>query len=206
MLFAGTETQASTLEWAMVYLLQHPEVMRRAQAELDSVVGTQRIVQESDLEHLPYLEAVMKEVSRVQPGAPIAITHESREETQVSGYNLPARTRLLFNIHAIHRDPNVYNRPDEFDPSRFLKPHGGGHDSYQFMPFGAGRRICPGMPLANITMTHTLAHLMHSFDWRLPGDQIPEELDMTTSFDGVTAPKLHPLLTVAQPRPQAFLY
>ena len=206
MLFAGTETQSSTLEWAMVHLLQHPDVMQRAQAELDSVVGTQRIVQESDVEHLPYLGAVMKEVSRVQPGAPLAIYHESREESQVAGYNLPARTRLIFNIHAIHRDPFVYDQPDEFNPSRFLKPYGGDQDLFGFMPFGAGRRICPGMPLANVNMAHILAHLLHSFNWDLPGDQKSQELDTTTSFNGVTAPKKHPLLPLAQPRLPAFLY
>ncbi|KAG0591805.1 hypothetical protein M758_1G216800 [Ceratodon purpureus] len=206
MLIAGTETQASTLEWAMAYLLQHPDVMKQAQAELDNVVGTQRIVQESDLEHLPYLGAVIKEVSRMQPGAPMSIYHESREKSRMAGYDLPARTRLIFNIHAINRDPCVYDRPDKFDPSRFLRPQGSSHDSFQFMTYGAGRRICPGMPLATLNMAHILAHMLHSFDWKLPGDQDPQDLDMTAKFDGLTAPKKYPLLIIPQPRLPAFLY
>lgn len=207
MLFAGAETQSTTLEWAMALLIRHPEVMQRAQSELDTVVGTDRVVSESDLEHLPFLEAVVKEVLRVQPGAPIGVNHESREETVVAGYHLPANTRLIFNIHAIHRDPTVYDRPDDFYPERFLR--GGGLQQeglFQLMPFGAGRRICPGMSLANINMCHILAHLLHSFDWTLPGDASPRELDMAERFDGITAPRAHPLLAVAHPRKPAFLY
>lgn len=206
MLFAGAETQSTTLEWAMAHLLRHPDVMQRAQAELDNVVGPERIVRESDLEHLPYLEAVLKEVMRVQPGAPMGVIHESRKECRVAGYNLPAKTRLIFNIHSIQRDPSVYERPEEFDPSRFLNPKFEEMHDIRFMPFGAGRRICPGMPLANINMTHILAHLLHSFDWHLPGDEDPRELDMAERFDGITAPKLQPLMAVAKPRKPAFLY
>ncbi|KAG0605005.1 hypothetical protein M758_9G025200 [Ceratodon purpureus] len=202
MLFAGAETQSSTIEWVMAYLLRHRDVMQRAQAEVDNVVGSERVVQETDLEHLPYLDAVVKEVMRVQPSAPIGVNHESREECRVAGYNLPARTRLIFNIHAIHRDPSVYDRPKEFDPSRFLNASSEGLQ-YQLMPFGAGRRICPGMPLANINMTHILAHLLHSFDWDLPDG---EELDLVERFDGITAPKLRPLMTIAKPRKPALLY
>lgn len=206
MLFAGTETQSTTLEWAMAHLLQHPDVMERAQAELDQVVGTHRVVEEADLERLPYLEAVIKEVSRLQPGAPLAVNHESCEPARVAGYNLPAKTRLIFNIHSIHRDPAAYESPDEFNPSRFLNLPNDSTSSFQFMPFGAGRRICPGMPLANVNMPHLLAHLLHSFDWGLPGGQSPQELDMSETFGGVTAPRLRPLLTIAKPRKPAFLY
>lgn len=208
MLFAGAETQSTSIEWAMAHLIRQPEVMARAQAELDNVIGLDRVVSESDLEHLPYLEAVVKEVLRVRPGAPIAVNHESREETCVAGYTFPAYTRLIFNIHAIHRDPAVYDRPEEFRPERFLR---GGEqqqqeDLFQFMPFGAGRRICPGMSLANVNMCHILAHLLHSFDWRLPGEANPRELDMEERFDGITAPRLHPLLAMAHPRKPASLY
>lgn len=206
MMFAGAETQSTTLEWAMAHLIRNPEVMQRAQAELDAVIGIDRVVCESDLEHLPYLEAVVKEVLRVQPAAPIGVNHEAREETCVAGYHLPAKTRLIFNIHAIHRDPSVYDRPEEFDPERFLRGGSGSDGLFQLMPFGAGRRICPGLTLANINMCHILAHLLHCFDWRLPGDANPRELDMAERFDGITAPRLHPLLAVAHPRKPAYLY
>lgn len=203
MLFAGAETQSTTLEWAMAYLLRNPEVMQRAQAELDSVIGTDRVVCEADLENLPYLDAVVKEVLRVQPGAPIGVNHESREPTCVAGYHLPANTRLIFNIHAIHRDPAVFDHPEEFDPERFLRKDG---VENKLMPFGAGRRICPGLPLANVNMCHILAHLLHCFDWGLPGDENPLKLDMAERFDGITAPKLHPLIAVAIPKKPASLY
>lgn len=210
MLFAGAETQSSTLEWAMAFLIRNPGVMKQVQAELDGVVGTERVVQESDLEKLPYLEAVVKEVMRVKPGAPIGINHESREPRQVAGHYLPAKTRLIFNIHAIHRDPSVYDRPDEFDPTRFLSPGKGnvptGQELFQLMPYGAGRRICPGMPLAIVNIPHVLAHLVHSFDWSLPAGQDHRELDMTEKFDGVTSPRLHPLHLIPHPRKPAFLY
>lgn len=208
MLFAGTETQSTTIEWAMTYLLRHPAVMHRAQAEILSVVGADRPVQESDLERLPFLDAVVKEVLRVQPPAPLGVNHESREPQTVAGYSLPAKTRLMFNIHAIHRDPKVFDNPDDFDPSRFMvststSDQGTASDPHQLMPFGAGRRICPGMPLAMVNMNHILAHLLHCFDWRVPEGEV---LDFEERFDGITVPKLRPLLAIATPRKPALLY
>lgn len=199
MLFAGAEMQSTTLEWAMAHLLQHPDVMERAQAELNNVVGTHRLVQEADLEQLPYLKAVKRSLSHPtrrsacsQPQVPPAVSSSGVQ---------PPKTRLICNIHSVHRDPWVHDRPDELNPSRFPKPPQN-HDS----SFGAGRRICPRLPLANINVPHFLPHLLHSFDWRFPGGQIPQELDMSEIFDGLTAPRLRSLLTLTKPRKRAFLY
>lgn len=231
MLFAGAETQSTTLEWAMAYLLRAPEVMQRLQTELDNVVGTHRVVQESDLENLPFLEAVVKEIQRLQPGAPLSLQHESRTHCQVGGYNLPPKTRMIMNLHAIHRDPEIYDRPDEFDPTRFLlHPNSSSRGSSSpkllqrsssflqrsssmqqrsldctLIPFGCGRRTCPGMPLANLTVPTMLARLLHGFDWRLPEGSSAQDLDMSEVF-GVTARRRNPLLAVPHPRPVAYLY
>ncbi|KAJ7527342.1 hypothetical protein O6H91_16G049500 [Diphasiastrum complanatum] len=203
MLIAGSETTAITIEWALAELLRAPDLLKQAQAELDSVISQDRPVQEADLEQLPYLQAIVKETFRLHPAVPLGLPREFIEPCQLAGYKFPAKTRLILNLWAIHRDPNAYDRPHEFDPNRFLQhPEINvlNYCHYQLMPFGAGRRICPGLTLAVLIVTSTLAHLLHSFDWYSEkSNQNPEDLNMSES-SGLTTPRKNALLLTAKPR------
>lgn len=207
MLLAGTDTSSNTVEWAIAALLQNPHVLRKLQAELDSVVGTSRMVLETDLPSLPYLQAVVKETFRLYPPAPMNLPHESLEPTSVRGYEFPAKTALFVNLYAIHRDPNVWERPLEFDPERFISQPEidmrGNH--FGLIPFGAGRRQCPGMPLGILFVQMGVARLVQAFNFGLPDGMRAEDLDMSELF-GVTMPRKVPLVVVAKPRLPAHLY
>ena len=213
MLLAGTETTSNTVEWAMAELMLHPDVMRRAQDELDTVVGVHRLVQESDIPNLPYLQAIVKEVFRLHTPAPLALPHQSTEASTVLGFHLPPHTHMILNLFAIHRDPSVYEDPESFNPQRFLDQHHpeasptttSGFNSYELIPFGAGRRMCPAFNLANVMVSLQLAHLLHGFDWSLPEDRSAESLDMAEFF-GISVSMKTPLRLVARPRTPAHLY
>jgi cytochrome P450 len=207
LLLAGTDTSALTVEWGLAELLRNPIVMKKLQNELDTVVGKDRIVMETDLPNLPYLQAVAKEVFRLHPTTPLGIPHESMEPTTVLGFKFPTKTRLFLNLYAIQRDPMMWERPLEFDPERFVKNPEidvrGKH--LQLMPFGTGRRMCPGMPLAVVFVQMGLARLAHSFDFTLPGGEDPLKLDMTETF-GLSTPRVHPLHVHPKPRLPKHLY
>lgn len=207
MLLAGTDTNSLTVEWGVAELLRNPTVMTKLQNELDTVIGKDRIVMETDLPNLPYLEAVTKEVYRLHPTVPLAVPHESTEATKVLGFKFPTKTRLFVNIYAIQRDPMVWERPLEFDPERFIKnpeinPRG---NCLELIPFGAGRRICVGIPLAVLFVPMGLARLAHSFDFTLPGGEDPLKLDMTETFSLFIA-RTHPLCVHVKPRLPKHLY
>jgi cytochrome P450 len=207
LLLAGTDTSALTVEWGLAELLRNPIVMKKLQTELDTVVGKDRIVMETDLPNLPYLQAVTKEVFRLHPTTPLGIPHESMETTTVLGFKFPTKTRLFLNLYAIQRDPMMWEWPLEFDPERFVKNPEidvrGKH--LQLMPFGTGRRMCPGMPLAVVFVQMGLARLAHSFDFTLPGGEDPLKLDMTETF-GLSTPRVHPLHVHPKPRLPKHLY
>ena len=212
MLTGGTDTTSTTVEWAMAELMLHPEEMKRAQGELETVIGPNRLVQESDIPNLPYLQAIVKEAYRMHPAAPLALPRLSTEASTIGGYNLPPNTYLTLNIFAIHRDPSVYDDPETFNPQRFverpdLNPTSG-YNSYQLIPFSAGRRMCPAAALGDLMTSLLLAHLLHTFDWSLPEDLIRSaggKLDMGESF-GLVMYKEIPLSLVAHPKsPASFL-
>nr|AHI15943.1 flavonoid 3'-hydroxylase [Pohlia nutans] len=206
---AGTDTSATTAEWAMAELITHPGIMQKAQAELVAVVGEDRLVQEVDIPKLPLLQAIVKETLRLHPAAPLAIPRESHEPCVVSGYQFPAQTLLIVNLFAIQRDPSVYENPDEFKPSRFMEhPEVNpltGHDDFQLIPFGVGRRMCPGARLAHALVSLMLANLLHSFDWSLPEGQSAEGLDMQEAVSFIMY-KDKRLCLNAKPRSPASLY
>lgn len=190
---AGTDTSSSTVEWAMAELLSNPKTMEKAQAEIDHVIGQKCIVQESDISELPYLQAVVKETFRLHPPAPLLVPRKAESDVEVLGYMVRKDTQVLINVWAIGRDPSVWENPSQFEPERFLGKEIDvkGRD-YELTPFGGGRRICPGLPLAVKTVNLMLASLLHSFDWKLPKGINPEELDMDETF-GLTLHKTNPL-------------
>lgn len=190
---AGSDTSAITTEWAMAELLTNPELLRIAQKELNEVIGTDRAVKESDIDQLRYLQAVVKETMRLHPVVPLLLPYKATNDVKVRGYTIPKGTQVLVNAWSISRDPKYWTDPTSFNPNRFLDSDIDykGHD-FQYIPFGAGRRICPGLPLA-IRMVHLmLASIIHCFDWKLPEGMRPKDLDMEDQF-GVTLKKAIPL-------------
>lgn len=204
MLHAGSDAPYAALEWAMSELLRRPLVMKKAQEELKTVVGLNRKVREADLPHLVYLEAVVKETLRLYPPAPLMAPHESMESCTVSNYEIPAKTRVIVNAWVIGRDPNSWEDAEEFKPERFMQGLASscvdvrGQD-FQLLPFGSGRRGCPGMQLGMVIVELVLAQLLHCFDWSLPNGIEGTDLDMNENF-GLAIPRAVPLLAVPSPR------
>ncbi|XP_058782406.1 flavonoid 3',5'-hydroxylase 1-like [Vicia villosa] len=200
---AGTDTSASIIEWALAEMLKNPNILIKAQKEIDEVVGKERMVVESDLQKLPYLEAICKETYRLHPSTPLSVPRVSSKACQVNGYYIPKDTRLNVNIWAIGRDPNIWDNPLEFNPERFLSaridPSG---VDFELIPFGAGRRICVGYKMAIVVIEFILGTLIHSFDWKLPNGV---ELNMDEAF-GITLQKAVPLSTMVTPRLNTHAY
>ncbi|KFK30256.1 hypothetical protein AALP_AA7G237600 [Arabis alpina] len=195
-MFGGTETVASAIEWALTELLRSPEDLKRVQQELADVVGLDRRVEESDIEKLTFLKCTLKETLRLHPPIPLLL-HETSEDAEIDGYYVPKRSRIMINAFAIGRDPKSWVDPDTFRPARFLEP--GVPDfkgsNFEFIPFGSGRRSCPGMQLGLYALDLAVAHILHCFTWELPDGMKPNDLDMSDVF-GLTAPKATRLFAV----------
>ncbi|KAG9441543.1 hypothetical protein H6P81_017397 [Aristolochia fimbriata] len=192
---AGTSTSSDTVEWAMAELLLNPEAMAQAITELHDTIDPGREVEESDIARLPYLQAIVKETLRLHPAAPLVL-HRAICDGEISSYSVPKDTRVIVNVWAISRDGEIWEDPTCFKPERFLDSkvdYIGQH--FEFIPFGAGRRMCPGMPLAIRMVNLMLASLLHSFAWELPRGMTGTDLDMTEKF-GLTLQKSVPLLAV----------
>jgi cytochrome P450 len=202
----GTESSAMAVEWAMSEMLKKPELFANATAELDHVVGRGRWVTEEDIPSLPYLEAIVKETVRLHPAGPMLAPRLSRKDASVGGYDIPVGTRVFVSVWAIGRDPALWDAPEEFMPERFLgsKIDVKGHD-FELLPFGSGRRMCPGYSLGLKVIQVSLANLLHGFAWRLPGGMVKEELSMEEIF-GMTTPRKFPLEAVVEPKLVAHLY
>nr|ADE76383.1 unknown [Picea sitchensis] len=188
---AGTFT---TIEWAMSELLRHPHTMKRLQEEIESVIGKHLKVNESDLVSMKYLQCVVKETLRLYPAGPLTLPRESVEAVTIAGYYIPKKTLLMVNLWAIGRDPNLWGADaSEFKPERFMKEQYIdliGQSDFKMLPFGAGRRGCPGYPMAIPIVELALAQLLHVFDWRVEGD--PSQLDMKEAC-GASMPRQVPL-------------
>ncbi|GJM91064.1 hypothetical protein PR202_ga07401 [Eleusine coracana subsp. coracana] len=189
LLTAGTDTSALTTEWAMAQLLTHPEALHKAKAEVDANVGTSRLVEESDLTNLPFLQCVVKETLRLRPVGPVIPAHEAMEDCHVGGYRVRRGTMVLVNAWAIHRDPEVWDVPEEFRPERFADLA-----TAPVLPFGLGRKRCPGESLALRLVPLALAALLQCFEWGVVGDVDLEE------GVGLTMPMATPLAAVCRPR------
>ncbi|KAJ0501901.1 putative N-methylcoclaurine 3'-monooxygenase [Helianthus annuus] len=189
---AGTDTTTSTIEWAMAELIKNKNVMFELQEELKHKINSNTIV-ESEISNLPYLNACIKETLRLHPPAPLLLPHRAIQTCEVLNYTIPRGAQILVNIWAIGRDPKIWEDPLSFKPERFL---GSSLDfrgkDFEFIPFGAGRRMCPGLPSGITSVQSILASLILRFDWILPSDQDPVKLDMNEKF-GVTLQKNKPL-------------
>ncbi|KAG8056928.1 hypothetical protein GUJ93_ZPchr0002g26478 [Zizania palustris] len=204
---AGTDTNSITVEWAMAELLRHPAVMSKVRAELRDALGSKQHPDESDMGRLPYLRAVVMETMRLHPPSPLLMPHEAMADgAEVGGFAVPKGTKVIVNVWSIMRDPATWPRPEEFDPGRFAAPPAPaealfrGGERLEFMPFGAGRRACPGTPMATRVVTLILASVLHAFDWRLPDGMRPCDVDVRGRF-GTSLNMVTPLKAVPVPVP-----
>ncbi|XP_021738349.1 isoflavone 2'-hydroxylase-like [Chenopodium quinoa] len=192
----GTDTSAATVEWVLSLLLNNPKVLKKAQEEIDTNVGNTRLVEESDKNNLPYLQCIINETLRMYPTGPLGLPRESRGDCYVGGYYVPKGSMLIYNIWAVHNDPNIWDDPRNFKPERFLdleKTTLG----YKFMPFGTGKRVCPGEHLANKMIWLAVAILIQCFDWERTSNDL---IDMEES-GGLSLVKLVPLCVKCGLRP-----
>ncbi|VVB09658.1 unnamed protein product [Arabis nemorensis] len=199
-MFGGTETVASAIEWAMTELMKNPHELVKLQQELAQVIGLNRRFHETDLDNLPYFKCAIKETLRLHPPIPLLL-HEAAADSVVSGYSIPRDSRVMINVYAIGRDGSVWTEPDKFKPGRFMEskaPDFKGSD-FEFLPFGSGRRSCPGMQLGLYGMELAAANMLHSFDWELPEGVSSGDLDMTDMF-GLTTPRATRLIAVPRYR------
>ncbi|KAI3706675.1 hypothetical protein L6452_24577 [Arctium lappa] len=193
---AGSETTSSTIEWALSELLRCPKKMARAKHELASVTGPNRKLEESSVDNLPYLQAIVKETLRLHPPIPFLVPRKAGHDTNFMGYHIPKNTQLFVNAWAIGRDPECWENANSFEPERFLGSkvdYKGQH--YELIPFGAGRRMCVGVPLAQRVLHLVLGSLLHEFDWELESHVSADTMDMKDKM-GITVRKLEPLRAI----------
>ncbi|KAJ8444378.1 hypothetical protein Cgig2_026582 [Carnegiea gigantea] len=200
MVIAGMDTVSITVEWALAELIRNPRVQKKAQDELDRVIGQESIMTEEDFTNLPYLQALAKESLRLQPPTPLMLPHRAKTNVKIGGYDIPKGSIVYVNVWALGRDQAVWYDPQEFRPERFFEEDIDmkGHD-YRLLPFGAGRRICPGTQLGINLVTSMLGHLLHHFDWNPPSGVKPDEIDMTED-PGIVTYTSTPLQAIPTPR------
>lgn len=199
MFVAGTDTMTAMIVWVMTELARNPDVMEKVQQELRNAIQNKGYVEEDDLSNLEYFKAVVKETFRLHPPGPILIPRESLEKNTIEGYDILPNTIISLNLWAIGRDPEFWDDPDSYKPERFLGSSVNflGHD-FQFIPFGSGKRVCPGLNLGVAVLELLVANLIYSFDWELPKGLKKEDID-TDVQHGVVMHKKNPLCLVAKP-------
>lgn len=180
MFLAGVESTSSTVTWAMAELMKRPSEMRKVQSDVREALKGKEKIEDSDMEKLHYMNLVVKETLRLHPIGPLLLPRVCSESCRVLGYDVPAGCRVMVNVWALGRDPRYWEDAESFRPERF---DGTGVDfrggNFEYLPFGGGRRICPGMTYALANLELELAQLLLNFDWELPEGITPEELDMT---------------------------
>ncbi|CDP14744.1 unnamed protein product [Coffea canephora] len=187
---AGSETSSTAMEWAISEMIKNPEIMKRAQQEVRNFYNDKGNVDESRLHELKYLHAIIKETLRLHPSAPLLLPRECGQECKINGYDIPAKAQIIVNAWAIGRDSNYWSEAEKFNPSRFLDSeidYKG--NNFEYIPFGAGRRICPGISFSQAVIELVLAQLLFHFDWKLPGDLKPEEFDMAEKLGRTIRPQ-----------------
>ncbi|XP_061345025.1 cytochrome P450 CYP736A12-like [Gastrolobium bilobum] len=201
MLVGSIDTSATVIEWALSELLRHPRVMKVLQDEIEHKVGIGKMVEEKDLMTLSYLDMVVNETLRLYPVAPLLVPRESRESITIGDYHIKKKSRVIINAWTIGRDPKVWSdNAETFYPERFMKKkveHQG--QNFQFVPFGSGRRGCPGMQLGLITVKLVMAQLVHCFNWELPCNVTPDNLNMQEKF-GLAIPRAQQLQAIPSHR------
>ncbi|XP_031473498.1 p-coumarate 3-hydroxylase [Nymphaea colorata] len=206
MITAGMDTTVISTEWAMAEILKHPRVQEKVQEELDRVIGHDRVMSETDFPDLPYLQCVVKEAMRLHPPTPLMLPHKATANVKLGGYDVPKGSIVNVNVWAVARDPAVWKRAEEFWPERFLEEDINikGQD-FRVLPFGAGRRVCPGAGLGVFLVQSMLGHLLHHFKWAPLEGVREEEIDLSEN-PGMVSFMATPLQARATPRLPAHLY
>ncbi|KAL8262714.1 hypothetical protein R6Q59_024063 [Mikania micrantha] len=196
MFAAGSDTSAVTTEWVMSELMKNPRVMKKLQHEVRHALKGKTTIHESDIQQLDYLKLVIKETLRLHPPGPLLLPRECRENCEIGGYHISPKTRVVINSWMIGRDPDYWINPEKFIPERFSESSLSmtGTD-FEYLPFGSGRRMCPGMTLGLANIELPLVKLLYHFDWQLPKG---ENIDMSESF-GATLKRKNNLFLVAHP-------
>ncbi|XP_057793706.1 trimethyltridecatetraene synthase-like [Salvia miltiorrhiza] len=207
MLVAATDTSASVVEWAIHEILKQPHIIEKAKAEMNNVIGRNRWVEESDSTHLPYINAIIMETMRLHPIATLLAPHCAIEDCNVAGYNISKGTVVFVNAWSIGRDPGLWDAPAEFLPERFV-----GKDiemitgiDFAILPFGSGRRKCPGINLALKTVPTMLANLLHGFELKLEKGMRHQDISMEEQYGLTTIPQ-HPISIIMEPTLPTYLY
>ena len=199
MFAAGSETTATTIEWAMSELLKNQKLMKKAQNEVRGVFDENGGVNEERIHELKFLRSIVKETLRLHPPGPLLIPRECSENCVINGYDIPAKTKVLINAWAIERDPCYWKEAEEFRPERFSNSSIDFRGTnFEYIPFGAGRRICPGISFALPNVELPFANLLLLFDWKLPNGMKFEDLEMTESF-ALTVRRKNDLLLIRMP-------
>ena len=194
----GSETSATTTEWAMSELLKNPELMKKAQNEVRQVFGENGRVNQERIRELKFLRSIVQETLRLHPPAVLNL-RQCRENCVINGYDIPAKTKVLISPYAIGRDPDYWKEPEEFHPERFLdSSYDFRGTNFEYIPFGSGRRICPGITFALSGIELSLANLLYHFDWKLANGMKFEDLDMTELF-GLTVRRKNDLFLIPIP-------
>lgn len=167
MILAGTETVTGTLEWAMLNMLNHPEVLRKVRTEIDTKIGFDRLIDEPDTKNLPYLQGIVSETLRLHPVAPTNVPHMTSDDCTLAGYDVPRGTMLLVNVWAMHRDPSIWENAEMFKPERFENEK----ENQKVLSFGIGRRACPGVGLSHRLLSLTLGSVVQCFELERIGEE-----------------------------------
>ncbi|CAA7021890.1 unnamed protein product [Microthlaspi erraticum] len=198
---AGIDTSTHVIQWTMAEIINNPNILEKLIEEIDSVVGKTSLIQETDLPNLPYLQAVVKEGLRLHPPTPVLI-RTFQERCEIKGFDIPEKTTLVLNAYAIMRDPDFWVDPEEFKPERFVNSSKSGleeeirEECLKYIPFGCGRRGCPGSNLAYIFLGTAIGVMVQCFDWRIKGDKV----NMNETAGAVTLTMAHPLKCTPVPR------
>ncbi|KAL8487594.1 hypothetical protein ACS0TY_024058 [Phlomoides rotata] len=195
MFAGGIETTATTTDWAMAELMRNPRVMRKVQSEIRESLKGKTTVENKDVQGLKYLKLVVKESLRLHPPIPV-LPRKCRQECRVGGYTIPNKAKVMINVHSLGRDPQYWNDPETFQPERFDNTSLDflGSD-YEFLPFGAGKRNCPGLNFGMANVEFSLAQLLYHFDWKLPQGMSPVDVDMT-EIEGLAVLRKNPLFVI----------
>ncbi|EYU21039.1 hypothetical protein MIMGU_mgv1a024168mg, partial [Erythranthe guttata] len=192
----GTDTTATMVEWVMTELLHNPSIMQKVQQEVTNVVGANNVVEESHASKLHYLEAVVKETFRLHPPLPLLVPRYLSESCTIGEHTIPKGSRVFLNMWSIHMDPHVWENPLQFRPERFLNDNSEKFDfignKVEYLPFGSGRRVCSGIPLAEKMVMYLLATLVYTYEWGLPEGQ---KIDLSEKF-GIVMRKETPVIVV----------
>ncbi|KAG7016307.1 Cytochrome P450 77A3, partial [Cucurbita argyrosperma subsp. argyrosperma] len=196
----GTDTTATAIEWGIAELIANPNIQNKLHEEIKKLVGDRK-VEESDIEKLPYLQAVVKELLRRHPPTYFSLTHSAIETTKLGGYDIPVEASLEVYLAGISNDPEVWKNPEKFDPERFISGEGDadmtGSKGLKMIPFGVGRRICPGLGMATIHVHLMLARLVQEFEWSSYPPK--SELDFTKKYEFTVVMK-NPIRAIARTR------